>query len=64
MSVELEREQEVHQHSPHHYLALSQSGAQAGLGLTKEPGQLERSEVTERADEEPPEPSVRELLLV
>ena len=64
VSVELQAEQKVGQHLPHHLLLLLQDLPQSHLGLAEVPRQLESSEVTNRADQEKPETSVRDFVLV
>ena len=62
--VELEAEQELHHHPSYHDLTVRQDGANTGLGLAKEPGKLEDSQVTDGADQEPPKPTVWDFVLV
>ena len=64
MSVELKAEQEVGHHPSDHDLVLSQAGHHAILRLSEVAGELKSSQVADSADEEPPETSVRHLLLV
>ena len=62
--VELQREQEVSQHLPHHLLRLIKHLPQSDLGLAEISRQLENSKITHSADQEPPETSLGHFVLV
>ena len=64
MRVELHGEQEVNQHPSHHLLLLLQHLPQPDLGPAEIPRQLESSQVTNSAEQEPPETSVGDCVLV